>query len=40
LVSLALAAALPVIEAGRLVIGHGGLLMGVIPEMGIRAALL
>ena len=40
LVSLALAAALPVIEAGRLVIGHGGLLMGVIPEMGLRASLL
>jgi len=40
LVSLALAAALPVIEAGRLVIGHGGLLMGVVPEMGLRASLL
>lgn len=40
LVSLGLAAALPVIEAGRLVIGHGGLLMGVVPEMGLRASLL
>ena len=40
LVSLALAATLPVVEAGRLVIGHGGLLMGVVPEMGLRAGLL
>jgi len=40
LVSLALAAALPVVEAGRLVIGHGGLLFGVVPETGLRTIFL
>ncbi len=40
LVSLGLAAALPVVEAGRLVIGHGGMLMKVVPEMVLRAGLL
>lgn len=39
LVSLALAATLPVIEAGRLMIGQGGLLFRVIPEVGLRAVL-
>lgn len=40
MVSLALASALPIIEAGRLVMKQGGLLWGVVPEMLLRAVLL
>lgn len=40
MVSLAVASALPIVEAGRLVMKQGGLLWGVIPEMLLRAVLL
>lgn len=40
LASLALAAALPVVEAGRLVAGQGGMIWGKVPEMGVGALLL
>lgn len=40
LVSLALASALPIVEAGKLIMKQGGLLWGVIPEMMVSTVLL